>query len=43
MKINWQKSFINPVLDKEFRLRMRTVRYAVSLLFYLLAIGIKTL
>ncbi|NOV03454.1 ABC transporter permease [Paenibacillus planticolens] len=35
-KLNW----INPVLEKEFRLRMRTVRSPLSILAYLLAIGL---
>ncbi|GGI43404.1 hypothetical protein GCM10008018_01900 [Paenibacillus marchantiophytorum] len=35
-KLNW----INPVLEKEFRLRMRTFRSPLSILVYLLAIGL---
>lgn len=31
---------INPVLDKEFRLRMRHIRSPLAILFYLLAIGL---
>ncbi|MEO3947788.1 ABC transporter permease [Gorillibacterium sp. CAU 1737] len=31
---------VNPVLGKEFRLRMRTIRSPLALLFYLLAFGI---
>ncbi|MDF2959690.1 MAG: rane protein [Paenibacillus sp.] len=38
--IGWRQTLINPVLDKEFRLRMRTARSSLSLLFYLLAIGL---
>ncbi|MDD9268641.1 ABC transporter permease [Paenibacillus sp. GCM10023248] len=36
VKLNW----INPVLEKEFRLRMRTIRSPLSILAYLLAIGL---
>lgn len=32
--------WINPVLDKEFRLRMRHIRSPLAILFYLLAIGL---
>ncbi|MBP1961430.1 ABC transporter permease [Paenibacillus aceris] len=35
-KLNW----INPVMEKEFRLRMRTFRSPLSILVYLLAIGL---
>jgi ABC-2 type transport system permease protein len=35
-KLNW----INPVMEKEFRLRMRTIRSPISILVYLLAIGL---
>lgn len=35
-KLNW----INPVMEKEFRLRMRTIRSPLSILVYLLAIGL---
>ncbi|MFD0676656.1 MULTISPECIES: ABC transporter permease [unclassified Paenibacillus] len=38
--LGWRQTLINPVLDKEFRLRMRTARSSLSLLFYLLAIGL---
>jgi ABC-2 type transport system permease protein len=38
--LDWRQTLINPVLDKEFRLRMRTVRSSLSLLIYLLAIGL---
>lgn len=36
VKLNW----INPVMEKEFRLRMRTIRSPLSILVYLLAIGL---
>ncbi|MEW9701638.1 ABC transporter permease [Paenibacillus sp. SI8] len=36
-------SWINPVMEKEFRLRMRTVRSPISILVYLLAIGLLAL
>lgn len=35
--MNWGQKLINPVLEKEFRLRMRTVRSTVAMLFYLVA------
>lgn len=35
-RLNW----INPVMEKEFRLRMRTIRSPLSILVYLLAIGL---
>lgn len=35
----WKNRMINPVLEKEFRLRMRSIRAPLSLMFYLLAIG----
>jgi len=38
--MNWRQKLINPVLDKEFRLRMRTPRSALALLFYLIALGL---
>lgn len=38
--MNWRKALINPVLDKEFRLRMRTPRSAFSLLAYILVMGL---
>ncbi|MBD0379139.1 ABC transporter permease [Paenibacillus sedimenti] len=38
-KLNW----INPVMEKEFRLRMRTIRSPISILVYLLAIGLLAL
>ena len=37
--MNWSKKWINPVLDKEFRLRMRTSRSMVSVMLYILALG----
>jgi len=36
----WRQTLINPVLDKEFRLRMRTARSTWSMLVYLLTIGL---
>ncbi|UVI32585.1 ABC transporter permease [Paenibacillus spongiae] len=36
---SWRSKLINPVLDKEFRLRMRTPRSMWSLFFYLFVIG----
>jgi ABC-2 type transport system permease protein len=36
--MNWRQSLINPVLDKEFRLRMRTWRSPLSVLFYVLVV-----
>ncbi|MGF7035971.1 ABC-type transport system involved in multi-copper enzyme maturation permease subunit [Paenibacillus mucilaginosus] len=39
-KLTIKQHLINPVLNKEFRLRMRTIRTPLSLLFYLLAIGL---
>lgn len=41
--ISWRMRFINPVLDKEIRLRMRTPRSMWTLFFYLLAIGFMAL
>lgn len=38
--MNWTRKWINPVLDKEFRLRMRTPRSAVSLMVYILVLGL---
>ncbi|MNW51602.1 ABC-2 family transporter protein [compost metagenome] len=38
--MNWRKMLINPVLDKEFRLRMRTPRSAFSMLAYILVMGL---
>ncbi|SFE18165.1 ABC-type transport system involved in multi-copper enzyme maturation, permease component [Paenibacillus algorifonticola] len=37
---DWRSKLINPVLDKEFRLRMRTPRTMWTLLAYLFAIGL---
>lgn len=37
--MNWTRKWINPVLEKEFRLRMRSLRAPLALMFYLLAIG----
>lgn len=38
--MNLRKLLINPVMDKEFRLRMRTPRSAYSLLAYILVMGL---
>lgn len=38
--MNWQKVLINPVLGKEFRLRMRTPRSAISVFAYVLVMGL---
>lgn len=38
--MNWSRRWINPVIDKEFRLRMRTPRSAVSLMLYILVLGL---
>lgn len=38
--MNLPHKWINPVLEKEFRLRMRTVRSPLALMFYLAAIGL---
>lgn len=37
--MNLRQKLINPMLDKEFRLRMRTPRYTFALLFYILVLG----
>ncbi|AOZ92187.1 ABC transporter permease [Paenibacillus crassostreae] len=37
--MNWSKKLINPVLDKEIRLRMRTPRAMLSVLSYILVLG----
>lgn len=42
-KIPWRNRLINPVLDKEFRLRMRTPRAMWTLFFYLFAISLLSL
>lgn len=41
--VNWRAKLINPVLNKEFRLRMRTPRSMWTLFFYLFAIGLMAL
>lgn len=38
--MNWRRWLINPVLDKEFRLRMRTPRSAFIVLAYVLVMGL---
>lgn len=38
--MSWRQKWINPVLEKEFRLRMRTIRSPLALLAYLAVIGI---
>ncbi|RAV21731.1 ABC transporter permease [Paenibacillus contaminans] len=35
--MNWRRKLINPVLEKEFRLRMRTVRSSLAVSIYLVA------
>lgn len=37
--MNWTRRLINPVMDKEFRLRMRSPRSMLSVLLYVLALG----
>lgn len=37
--MNWSRRWINPVLDKEFRLRMRTPRSMLSVMLYIFALG----
>ncbi|WP_106766689.1 ABC transporter permease [Paenibacillus faecalis] len=37
--MNWSRKWINPVMDKEFRLRMRSPRSMLSILLYVLALG----
>lgn len=37
--MNWSRKWINPVMDKEFRLRMRSPRSMLSVLLYILALG----
>lgn len=37
--MNWSRKLINPVIDKEFRLRMRSTRSMLSVLLYVLALG----
>lgn len=41
--MNWSQRWINPVLEKEFRLRMRTIRSPLALLAYLVVIGLLAL
>lgn len=38
--MTWKQKWINPVLEKEFRLRMRTIRSPLALLAYLAVIGL---
>ncbi|RKN86933.1 ABC transporter permease [Paenibacillus ginsengarvi] len=40
---SWRQKWINPVLEKEFRLRMRTIRSPLALLAYLVVIGLLAL
>ncbi|GGG80052.1 ABC transporter permease [Paenibacillus radicis (ex Gao et al. 2016)] len=40
---NWRSRLINPVLNKEFRLRMRTARSMWTIFAYLFAIGLMAL
>lgn len=42
-KTPWRNRLINPVLDKEFRLRMRTPRAMWTLFFYLFALSLLSL
>ncbi|GIP36683.1 ABC transporter permease [Paenibacillus sp. J2TS4] len=41
--MNWSRNLINPVLEKEFRLRMRTIRSPLAVLFYLAAMTLLAL
>lgn len=41
--MSWRQQLINPVLEKEFRLRMRTIRSPLALLAYLTVIGLLAL
>lgn len=41
--MEWRQKWINPVLEKEIRLRMRTLRSPLAILVYLLAIGLLAL
>lgn len=41
--MNWSRRWINPVLEKEFRLRMRTIRSPLAVLFYLAAMSLLAL
>ncbi|WP_044477493.1 ABC transporter permease [Paenibacillus antibioticophila] len=38
--MNWRNMVMNPVLDKEFRLRMRSPRSAITILAYVLVMGL---
>lgn len=38
--MNWHNRLINPVLEKEFRLRMRTFRAPLTVFFYLLVVSL---
>ncbi|MDP5273120.1 ABC transporter permease [Chengkuizengella axinellae] len=40
MMLYLKQKLINPVLEKEFRLRLRTIRSPLALMFYLFAIGL---
>ncbi|OME80114.1 hypothetical protein BK120_19950 [Paenibacillus sp. FSL A5-0031] len=42
-RTSWRHQLINPVLNKEFKLRMRTPRAMWTLFFYLFAIGLMAL
>ncbi|MGO4698234.1 ABC transporter permease [Paenibacillus sp. 2TAB26] len=42
-RMSWRHQLINPVLNKEFKLRMRTPRAMWTLFFYLFAIGLMAL
>jgi ABC-2 type transport system permease protein len=37
--VNWSRKWINPVLDKEFRLRMRTPRSMLAVMLYIFVLG----
>ncbi|MGF7049848.1 ABC-type transport system involved in multi-copper enzyme maturation permease subunit [Paenibacillus sp. DS2015] len=37
--MNWSRRWINPVLDKEFRLRMRSPKSMLSVMLYIFALG----
>ncbi len=41
--MNWRHRFINPVLEKEIRLRMRTFRSPLAIMLYLVTIGLLAL
>ncbi|MFD3261570.1 ABC transporter permease [Paenibacillus lentus] len=38
--MNWRRKLINPVMDKEFRLRMRSSRSAITVFIYVLVMGL---